>query len=317
MVIDKKKNIAFIGFGVFAQKRYQALQTERGVRVIGFFDPDAGIIPPTGLIRYQNLDELLQGQSDIVIISTPHYLHWELIKRCYKAKKFPFCEKPFVITSYDLNESIKNPNIAFYMSSNLMHFPSFRIASKFIRHFIDEIHQIEFSIGVFSPHPDSWRYNTKQSGGGSLIDNGVHLYRFFNQNFKKLTIEKSAFTFRAGIEMESFISGRSDNIKVSFKTSWLQNLNGYSQIKIRTKNKSYLFFASQDEIHILNDQEVIIKSKKIRSSSHSLQNEFQYFLHLVSSHQLISQDMERAQRTMAIILKGIESAKEQASMDNT
>lgn len=317
MVINKKKNVAFIGLGVFAQKRYKALQSEGDVQVIGFFDPDSEIIPPADLIRYKTIDELLQGESDIVIISTPHYLHWELIKRCHQAKKFPFCEKPFVTTSYDLNESIKNPDIAFYMSSNLMHFPSFRIANKFIRHFIDEIHGIEFSIGVSSPHPNSWRYHTEQSGGGSLIDNGIHLYRFFCQNFQKLSIEKSAFTFKTGIEMESFISGKSDSIKVSFKTSWLQNSNGYSQIKIITKNRGYLFFASTDEIHILDNKEALIASRKVRGTSHSLQNEFRYFLNLLSSYQLISQDMDRAQRTMAIVLESIELSKEQQdSKDN-
>lgn len=310
MVTNKKKTVVFIGFGAFAQKRYKALVSEPDVEVIGFYDPGINVISPATLTRYSTLDELLQSQSDIAIISTPHYLHWELIKKCHDASIFPFCEKPFVTTSHDLDESIMNPGISFYMSSNLMHFPSFRLAERFIRHFTHKILEIEYSIGVSSPHKDSWRLDIKQSGGGSLIDNGVHLYRLFYQSFRKVTVKESFLTLKEGVEMESSIRAETDDIKVSFKTSWLHDLKGYSQLKVKTRNKNYLFFANNDEIHIEDSKGILISMRKVGSPSYSLNNEFRYFQKLLTSDELLLQDMKRSQKTMSVILKTINSSKD-------
>lgn len=131
---------------------------------------------------YTDYKELLKDESiDAVDICTPNYLHSIIAVDAFDAGKHVFCEKPDAINVEEvlkMNEAAeKAGKVLMVMRNNRFSSPS-RIAKRFI----DDGKMGEIYCGRCGwqrrrgiPGKGGWFTTKAQSGGGPLIDLGVHM----------------------------------------------------------------------------------------------------------------------------------------------
>ncbi len=131
---------------------------------------------------YTDYKELLKDESiDSVDICTPNYLHSIIAVDAFKAGKNVFCEKPDAI---DVTEVLKMQKAADEAGKLLMVMRNNRFvgASKYAKKYINDGKMGDIYCGRCGwqrrrgiPGKGGWFTTKEQSGGGPLIDLGVHM----------------------------------------------------------------------------------------------------------------------------------------------
>lgn len=131
---------------------------------------------------YTDYKELLKDESiDSVDICTPNYLHSIIAVEAFEAGKHVFCEKPDAI---DVSEALRMKEASEKAGKTLMVMRNNRFvdASVYAKNFIDRGAMGEIYCGRCGwqrrrgiPGKGGWFTTKEQSGGGPLIDLGVHL----------------------------------------------------------------------------------------------------------------------------------------------
>ncbi|MBR5441738.1 MAG: Gfo/Idh/MocA family oxidoreductase [Clostridia bacterium] len=147
---------------------------ERAAALRDKYYPDAAV--------YTDYKELLKDESiDAVDICTPNYLHSIIAVDAFKAGKHVLCEKPDAI---DVTEVLKMKNAADEAGKVLMVIRNnrFATASQYAKKFVDDGKMGEIYCGRCGwqrrrgiPGKGGWFTTKAQSGGGPLIDLGVHM----------------------------------------------------------------------------------------------------------------------------------------------
>ena len=147
---------------------------ERAVALRDKYYPDAAV--------YTDYKELLKDESiDAVDICTPNYLHSIIAVDAFKAGKHVLCEKPDAI---DVTEVLKMKNAADESGKVLMVIRNnrFATASQYAKKFVEDGKMGEIYCGRCGwqrrrgiPGKGGWFTTKEQSGGGPLIDLGVHM----------------------------------------------------------------------------------------------------------------------------------------------
>jgi len=158
---------------------------------------------------------------DAIFVDTPNYLHEEMTIGACNNKKHVLVEKPITITVNAADNMIKaaKSNGVYLMVEQTQRFDPVHQAAKKILDsgMLGRIHNIRGRIGHAGPEYWSegkahWFYDKKKSGGGAMIDIGVHitdLVRWFAS--KKIT---QVFATIRNIEKPVNID---DNATVLFK----------------------------------------------------------------------------------------------------
>ncbi len=131
---------------------------------------------------YTDYNELLKDESiDAVDICTPNYLHSIIAVAAFKAGKNVFCEKPDAI---DVTEVLKMKAAADEAGKLLMVMRNNRFSapSQYAKKYIDDGKMGDIYCGRCGwqrrrgiPGKGGWFTTKAQSGGGPLIDLGVHM----------------------------------------------------------------------------------------------------------------------------------------------
>jgi len=121
---------------------------------------------------------------DAVFVNTPNYLHEEMAIEAAKNKKHILVEKPITISVEAANNMIKatEKNGVHLMVEQTQRFdPVHQAAKKVIDSgVLGKIHNIRGRIGHAGPEywsqgQSDWFYDIKKSGGGAMVDIGVHI----------------------------------------------------------------------------------------------------------------------------------------------
>lgn len=271
---SSKINIALIGLGRFGLKRLKSLQTDSRFKVKGIFDTRSNLDLPQNIYKFNSIEEIVKDEEIThVIVGTPNNHHWECIQKFKNRGIRVICEKPIVITPQELEELSKTQKPFFRMCSNLTYFPTSIFIKKLIPLIYNQISSIDFSIGVEQDLSiNDWRFNKKVSGGGSLIDNGIHLFYLLdeilpNTEFVSSSLEKDE---SLDIDIESLSVLKSDKFPISIFSTWKKNIDGYVNIKITTTSNHYIFKASDDLIQKLDLHNNLIKEVRLKSSTSSI-----------------------------------------------
>lgn len=147
---------------------------ERAIALRDEYYPNAAV--------YTDYKELLKDESiDAVDICTPNYLHSIIAVDAFKAGKHVLCEKPDAI---DVTEVLKMKNAADEAGKVLMVIRNNRFvnASQYAKKFVEDGKMGEIYCGRCGwqrrrgiPGKGGWFTTKEQSGGGPLIDLGVHM----------------------------------------------------------------------------------------------------------------------------------------------
>lgn len=175
--------------------------------------------------------ELLKNKEvDAVIVATPHKWLAPIAKAFLAAGKHVLVEKPVGITSSEIktNVALAKKNKLVYMSGfNHRYHPAFSLAKKMADEgAIGKLNFIRarYGFGGRPGYENEWRFNKAISGGGELIDQGVHMIdmaRWFLGDFKDVCGMAESFLWKSGVEDNGFALLRTKDKKVaSIHVSW-------------------------------------------------------------------------------------------------
>jgi len=151
----------------------------------------------------ESLEQMLNSKLDGIVIATPSAQHAEQSKQALQSGYAVFCQKPLGRTSGEVTQVVA----AAQKSDRLLGVDfSYRFTEgmKQIRSLIQEgeigeIHAIDLVFHNAYGPDKNWFYDPKQSGGGCVMDLGVHLVdlALWCLNFPKI-MEASSRLFSAG-----------------------------------------------------------------------------------------------------------------------
>lgn len=186
-VLLKKKtnymfNVGIIGYGKMGKIRAEAIEQCGGI-VKYIYD-----INITGNEKYKNkpVDEIIKDKDvDIIFVCVPNYLNKQLTIDGMKNGKHVFCEKPPTLTVCELKEVIeveKKTKKKLMYGFNHRHHDSVKYIKKLIdRKLLGDVIWLRGRYGknVDQNYFNGWRSKKEYSGGGILIDQGIHMLDLF------------------------------------------------------------------------------------------------------------------------------------------
>jgi predicted dehydrogenase len=185
--------IGVFGAGVIGQLRARSVRENPAAELVGIADVDEAAarqaVGGSGAVVYRHYRELLErARADAVIISTPVHLHEEMALEAIAAGAHVLCEKPLSNTTDScrtiLDAAVRRGRVM-AVGFNHRYYPSVR----FMKAAVDagDIGTIDH-LRVFGGHDGlsnfraDWMYKAPLSGGGAMMDVGIHmtdLVRFF------------------------------------------------------------------------------------------------------------------------------------------
>ncbi len=233
-------NFAVIGAGSFGLKRAKAIKECAGAKLVALCDKNEETAEKAKKILdvdIKSFEEILNNKNiHAITVSTPNKFHLPIITEGLKANKHVFSEKPFcrnLEEAKKIFEVSKKANSIFQMGSNHRYFESVIYAKKLIdQNEIGEILSFNGRIGHNGERiKNSWFWDKELSGGGTLLDNGVHLLelsRYFLGDFIS-GIGSTSNAYWKNIDVEDTANGffkTADGKTASIFCSW-RLLSGY------------------------------------------------------------------------------------------
>ena len=179
-----KPRLAFVGIGWIGLNRMKTLVGEDICHPVGLVDPvpeniiNAKNVVPDAIV-YDSLDELIESKPDGIVIASPSAMHAKQSIRALENGIAVFCQKPLARTA---GESRKVAEAAQQADRLLGIDLSYRFTDG-----MQKIYQLAqngrlgkiFAVDLVFHNaygPDkAWFYDPLLSGGGCLIDLGIHL----------------------------------------------------------------------------------------------------------------------------------------------
>ncbi|KUJ95443.1 MAG: hypothetical protein XD41_1565 [Desulfonauticus sp. 38_4375] len=172
--------IGLAGFGKMGKIRARTIDKSSDVELVAVYDLDKHILPSNVYIC-NSFDELLRLDVDAIFICTYNDVAVEYTIRALEAGKHVFCEKPPATNCSELKK-VKNVfessnNVLKYGFNHRFHYSIMR-AKELIKS--GNFGRILWMRGVYGKagsidYCKNWRNYKKYSGGGILIDQGIHM----------------------------------------------------------------------------------------------------------------------------------------------
>jgi predicted dehydrogenase len=179
-----RPRVGFLGVGWIGRHRMEAMLATGAVEAAAIADPSAemaaeaaGLAPEA--VRVGDLDALLDEGLDGVVIATPSALHSEQAIRALERGAAVFCQKPLGRTEAEVRRVLEAARSADRLLSVDLSY-RFTAGLQAIRELLraGELGEVQALDLVFhnAYGPDkAWFYDPALSGGGCVMDLGVHL----------------------------------------------------------------------------------------------------------------------------------------------
>ena len=197
--MNKKLKVGIAGYGVVGKRRRECVDQNKFLEIIAvcdqIFQDEVSIVD--GVRRYKNYKKLLEEDLDILIVCLTNDIAPEVTIAALNLGIHVFCEKPPGRNVSDIIQVIdvekKNPNLKLMYGFNHRYHHSVQDALKLVHS--GELGNIINIRGVYGKaklitfnQPD-WRTKREISGGGVLLDQGIHmidLIRLFGGEFESI-----------------------------------------------------------------------------------------------------------------------------------
>lgn len=184
----KVLNVALVGCGLISEEHIKAYQRHAGrarITVCFDIDPDkaaqrAALI--SGARVAATLEEVLADpQVDAVEICTPHHLHADAVIAAARAGKHILCQKPLAKTLAECDAMIaaaRAANVTLFYAETNVTLPTAVAAERVIAE--GRIGRLVGAQATFAYWQGgkylatAWRYDPELTGGGQLLDSGIH-----------------------------------------------------------------------------------------------------------------------------------------------
>lgn len=231
-------NIALIGAGGIGSRWGKAVKSVESVSLRAVADTDLSRASAVScqhrhckaLTNWKIL--LTEKEMDAVIIATPHHLLSPISLAFLKSKKHVLCEKPGALRSKQIKQCIftaRKNRLVYMIGFNHRFHEAFIKASKFLEK--GKIGKVIFiraryGFGGRREYAKEWRHDKKVSGGGELIDQGVHmidLVRLFLGEVQDVCGFAEDTFWKSGVDDNAFLILKNKKNKLaSIHVSWTQ-----------------------------------------------------------------------------------------------
>ncbi len=180
--MSKIVNVAVVGYGGMGGWHTRRLQEIPQVHLAGVYD----ILPErnqaaeeAGIHAYQSYEELLADPAvDVVTVAIPNDAHRDVCIQAMEAGKLTISEKPVTMSTAILEEMLAasvRTGSKFTVHQNRRWDEDFLVAKKIVEDGqLGRVFAIQSRVHGSRGIPGDWR-NTKEHGGGMVLDWGVHL----------------------------------------------------------------------------------------------------------------------------------------------
>jgi len=198
--MNKKLKVGIAGYGVVGKRRRECLEKNPYLEIIAVCDQvfadDTNLVD--GFRCYSNYKDLLKEKLDILIVCLTNDIAPEVTIAALESGLHVFCEKPPGKSVSDIVRVIEiekqNLNLKLMYGFNHRYHNSVKDALKLV--LSGELGKVINMRGVYGKaklitfnQPD-WRTKREISGGGVLLDQGIHmvdLMRLFGGEFKEVS----------------------------------------------------------------------------------------------------------------------------------
>lgn len=226
--------IGIAGFGKMGQIRADEINKHSLTQLVAIYE-QYGEIPSnkyTNLIHCSSYDELLEQEIDAIFICAFNNVAAEYTKKALKKGIHVFCEKPPAHTTDELQEVItlekKSGLILKYGFNHRLHY-SIIEAKKLIDS--KQMGNLLWMRGVYGKagsidYNTNWRNYKKYSGGGILLDQGIHMLDlmcyFNNSDFDVINASLSTSYWDIEVEDNAIITLQNNTVLATMHSSATQ-----------------------------------------------------------------------------------------------
>ena len=220
------KNVCIVGYGAIGPIHAAALEKVENANFYAVCDCDESRIKRCTdkyfVKSYSDFDEMLSDASiDSVHICTPHYLHFDMVRKALEKNKEVVCEKPLAMDDEQFEKMLALPGVekvavCFQNRLNTCVLKMKEIlASGQVGSVIGVRGLLTWIRDKAYYDTDSWRGKWETEGGGVLINQAIHtldLMGYFTGGFKSLKAAMNNFSLENVIEVEdSFMASLRTN----------------------------------------------------------------------------------------------------------
>lgn len=182
---QKALSLGFIGVGWIGKNRMEVLQKDANTKATAIFEPDeansiAALESAKEAERISSEEEMYGNENlDGLVIATPSAMHAEQSIKALKAGKSVFCQKPLGRTASEVKEAVEASKTAdklLAVDLSYRYTKAFKAINDLIKNGdIGEIYAVDLIFhNAYGPDKE-WFYDIKRSGGGCVMDLGIHL----------------------------------------------------------------------------------------------------------------------------------------------
>jgi len=235
--------VGLIGAGLQGKRRAQALQGFDAAELVIVADADWAraklLTDEIGCLPASDWEEVIARKDiEAIIICTPPHLQAPMCVAALKQGKHVFCEKPMARTVKEAREVVKvaeENGLILKCGFNLRHHPAISQAKRWVEAgTIGELMFIRcrYGIGGRPGYEKDWRMNLEISGGGEMMDQGMHtldLARWFLGDFESVFGSLQTGFWNSRVEDNAFAILRTNKGQTaSIHVSWTQWKNLFS-----------------------------------------------------------------------------------------
>lgn len=221
-------NVVIVGCGLIGQKRAQVLGACKLVACVDLINERALALARQfpdcqALTNWQ--EAITLPNVDIIIVATLHEMLAEIAHAAIKSKKHVLLEKPGARKARELEPLIaeaKQAKVCVRVGFNHRYHRAFRQTRKLIdESALGELMYIRgrYGHGGRIGYHQEWRAKPEISGGGELIDQGVHLIdlaRWFLGDFSKITGYAHTYFWKMAVDDNGFMILQTPKNQVAF-----------------------------------------------------------------------------------------------------
>jgi len=235
--------VGIVGAGRMGAKRARAIAHCSQTQLVAIVDQDheraEALAQAYGCHAGTNWEALVTARDiDAVVVATPHNWLAPISLVALEARKHVLCEKPLAITAAEAERLVAaaaRNGAKLKTGFNHRHHPALREAHALARTgcigrlmFL----RCRYGHGGRAGYEQEWRANPAQSGGGELLDQGIHaldLFRWFLGEFSEVFAVLGSSFWHTPVEDNAFCTLRTaDGQVASLHASWTQWKNLFS-----------------------------------------------------------------------------------------
>ena len=217
----KQIKFGIAGYGKMGRIREESILNSSNAKLMSIYEVSDYSHNDKSTVQCNSFDELLKTDIDAVIVSAYVSVAADYAIRALNSGKHVFCEKPPSMTFKEMQEIIKAEKkankVLKYGFNHRFHY-SVMEAKKIINN--GSLGKMLWMRGVYGKagsidFHDNWRNYKNYSGGGILLDQGIHmidLFRYFsNDEFTCLSSHLTSSFWNVECEDNAFLTLKSKN----------------------------------------------------------------------------------------------------------